>query len=98
MGASVDVRCPHCKGKSFSLYERLEVLQHYRVEEGEARPMFPLQDFPQLLGFAAKCDCGHEWVPRHPSAIPIWVWVWSRTPTLGRTRARVGARSHRRRP
>ncbi|PXW50705.1 hypothetical protein [Methylobacterium sp. B4] len=23
MGAAVDVRCPHCKGKSFSLYERL---------------------------------------------------------------------------
>lgn len=70
MGA-VDVRCPHCKGNSFSVYERLEVAQKYRVEDGTALPMFAMQEFPVLLGFSAECDCGHTWVPRSPSAARV---------------------------
>lgn len=71
MGATVDVRCPHCKGGSFSLYERLEVAHHFRVENGEALEMFVAQELPTRIGFVAQCDCGHGWVPRRSSALKI---------------------------
>jgi hypothetical protein len=71
MSAAVSVRCPKCKGSSYSLYERLEVAHVYEVEQGKAHPLFCSQDLPHQLGFEATCTCGHHWVPRYSSAAKI---------------------------
>ena len=68
MSASVDVKCPHCGGKSFTVYERMEVAHVFEVVEGEAKPMMRSEGFGIQLGFSATCRCGHHWIPRTRTA------------------------------
>lgn len=71
MSATVFVRCPRCKGSSFSIFERIECAHLFRVENGQALPMMVSQELPARIGFAARCDCGHCWTPRHKAASKV---------------------------
>lgn len=71
MSTKVSARCPKCKSNSFTLYERLEVANSFRVEHGEARPMHYAEEMPSQIGFTARCDCGHDWSPRYSTATKI---------------------------
>lgn len=68
---TIQVKCPHCGGQSFTLFERLELAHMFCVEEGEVRPMMRSEGFPTRLGFSAECSCGHVWVPRTKTAYAI---------------------------
>lgn len=69
--SAVRLRCPSCGGKSFTVYERLEVAHVFRVEQGSAQLMRRSEDLPMQIGFSADCDCGHTWVPKRASALRV---------------------------
>ena len=64
-------KCPKCGSLSFTLFERLEVEHLFRVEKGDVLPMARSEGFPTQLGFAARCDCSHYWIPRRSTALAI---------------------------
>jgi len=68
----VNAKCPKCGGRSFTLFERLEMAHVFRVEAGKALPMQRDDSLPAQLGFSATCDfCGHHWTPRYRTGLLI---------------------------
>lgn len=71
VAGAVSIRCPKCKGATFTLYERLEVADCFPVCNGVAQPRHPDENMPGQIGFTAHCSCGHDWVPRNTSAMAV---------------------------
>jgi len=70
-GGPASLRCPKCRGRSFNLYERLEVADCFPVRDGIAQPKCADESMPKQIGFTATCLCGHGWTPRYASAMAV---------------------------
>lgn len=65
------VRCPKCRGNTFTIYERLEVARAHAVVNGEVQPTEIADGLPVHIGYDALCQCGHTWVPRDATASAV---------------------------